>query len=692
MTRTDNNLYPAQEPPAPGTLTASLHLQEFDQPLLVTSFSGSEALSRLYQFQIELLIRDAQAEALDSMLLKTAYLTLDLNGTVRHIHGHIARVDHQAHGGGRRRCSILLVPATWLLQDRINCRVFQNKPLEKIIGAILKGIPHQVRLKGNQPLPIREYCVQYLEDDWSFVARLLEEEGLYYYFSHTRHGHKLHIVDSNQFTSAIEGNDQVLFHPPGSGQVETEDYVFMLQLSEHVRPVQAVVGDYNFTTSALDLTSKPDGSEDEKNRGGEIYDYPGKFTTTGQGKRLARIRLEEARCDEVQAVGRSICPRLEAGRTFSMRNLQPALPGEGRLLIREVFHQARSMHAAPEGGPHMPVQLDTRLGAVPQAEQNSPPPLSGVDVTCSYQNTFSGHPAAGPFRPSRVTPKPRIPGPQSAIVVGPDREELYVDKYGRVKVQFFWDRLGKRNKHSSCWVRVVQSVAGPARGAVITPRIGQEVLVTFLDGDPDRPVVTGALHNNVNPPPLNLPDEKTRTIFRSQSTPRGDGYSEVMIEDLKGQELIHVRGEKDLDLLVRNDMSTTVGRHQTIKVASTRTSQVGKREVHSVGKPRAKGGEGPALPGAGNEIRLVEVHGAAKETVHDDKETRVGGGLTVSVTGSVRESSEKNIVIEAVKEISIIVGKSQIRVGPDGIVIESKSIILSGEKEVVVKSKVIRLN
>ena len=515
-----------------------------DQELHVLQFTGSEELSRLFRFDVSLAAASADVD-FSRVVGRMGVLALTGESGTSYVHGLVS--SFQLRDKGRRFTvyHAVIVPLAWRLKHRWDCRIFQKKNIKQIIEKVLGDgkVPHKFHLAGGKAPPTREYCVQYRESDWNFVARLLEEEGFFFYFEQQQKKHVLHLGNDYSVHPQISGSARVEFHAPDTTTPGAE-HIHSLFYTEQVRPGGAAMTDYNFQKPNLSLSA----SRAEKlDADLELYDYPGLYEIPERGSTLADIRLQEAQAPREQGEGHSDCIRLTCGHYFTLDGYYRKKLNGKRYLLTRVVHR---------GEKHQ----DLESGAVSRRIR--------------YSNAFTCMPRKVPFRPARVTPKPRVEGSQTAIVVGPASEEIYTDKYGRVKVQFHWDRLGKSNEHSSCWVRVSQLWAGKSWGAMFVPRIGHEVIVDFLEGDPDRPIIIGRVYHAQNPVPHSLPANKTVSTIKSDSSLGGGGSNEIRFEDKKGSEQVYVHAQKDNHLVVENDRTSLIKHDRTETVVNDQTVTV----------------------------------------------------------------------------------------------------------------------
>ncbi|HEX5750990.1 MAG TPA: type VI secretion system tip protein VgrG [Archangium sp.] len=510
-------------------------------PLRVVRFSGAEGLSSLFEYQVELACEDQEIDFADAVG-KPALLTLQGDLRPKLLNGIISRFEQINEMPRYAIYRATVVPLVWRLKHRFDCRIFQAMDTPAILKKVFEAasVPtDQVRFTLTGSYEPRDYCVQYRESDWAFVSRLMEEDGLFYFFEHEQDKHTLVIGDGAAAFKPIDGVDTLPFRRD-AGMVVTEDHVNHFRFSEEVRPGKATLRDFNFKKPGLNMQAANGAKVDADL---EVYDYPGEYQdpsqgTLAKGSTIARVRLEALQASKRLAQGRSDCERFLPGRLFSLTE-HSRRSHNGRYLLIGVSHQGSQPQVLDE---------ESQGGGF------------------SYSNAFTCIPEEVPYRPARVTPRPHVRGVQTAVVVGPKGEEIYVDKWGRVKVQFHWDRQGTLDEHSSCWVRVSQLWAGEGWGAMFIPRIGQEVIVDFIEGDPDRPLIIGRVYNGNNLVPYELPAHKTKSTIKSNSSLGKEGYNELRYEDKKSQEQIFMHAERNMDVHVKNDSFENIlhDRHQTI--------------------------------------------------------------------------------------------------------------------------------
>ncbi|MFL5344926.1 MAG: type VI secretion system Vgr family protein [Hyalangium sp.] len=520
--------------------------------LVATRLAGDEALSELFDFQIDFFPRSQ--EPLDTRELlgtQAAFSVRTPEGAERFVHGWVEEVADLGARHGRPEYRARLTPNLRQLHHIRRSRIFQSLSVPDIVAKVLKAghVDHRLALSGSYPQ--REYCVQYRESDLDFVRRLLESEGIFFFFEHGPDSHVMVLGDSASAHEPLTGESTLLFRAE-TGQAPTVgEHITRVARTHRLLPGKVALRDFDFERPTMDLTTQATESQGVQSL--EIYDYPGDYAQPGEGKRLSKVRLEELRFGVRTLACAGTCHRLLPGATFSLAE-HPTAELNGELLVIRVRHQG---------------QRQEILGDVEAVEG-------------SYHNEFETLPAGAPYRPRRDTPRPVIAGIQTATVVGPAGEELQPDSHHRIKVQFHWDREGQRNEHSSCWVRVGQSWAGEGWGASFIPRVGQEVIVRFLEGNPDRPLVVGAVYNGSNPPPVPLPGEKTKSTQRTDSTPGGGGFNEVSIEDAAGQEEVYLHAQKDKNLETLNDKTQIIRGNETLLVEKDRSRQVNGNQVLAV--------------------------------------------------------------------------------------------------------------
>jgi type VI secretion system secreted protein VgrG len=559
--------------------------------LVVRSVRGREALSEPFVYEVEMECDD-QAADFATVVGKGMAVGIARTGAgPRWIHGVVARFSHAA--GGRRTAGYRaeLRPWLWLLTLRADCRIFQRKSVPEILETLFQG--HAVRNALTGSYDKREFCVQYRETDFDFASRLMEEEGISYFWEHTKDAHTLVLADDADGYPPCAELKAAVYREEFSER-DVEDAVDACALERGMGTGMVVLSDYSFETPTTSL--KADSGEGKF----PVYDYPGGYTVRDAGERRARLRAEAFDAGTLLLTGTSTCRAFVPGHRFTLQG-HPRSDANAEYVLR-----ALTVHADQDG----------------------------------YANGFEAIPAATPIRPARRTPRPAIAGTQTAVVVGKSGEEIWTDKYGRVKVQFHWDREGKNDENSSCWVRVSQGWAGTGWGSWILPRVGQEVVVTFLDGDPDRPLVTGCVFNAARTLPYALPANQTRSTFRSSSSPGGAAFNEIRLEDKKDVEEMYLHAGRDLTVeVVRNRTVTITGGDDALAVKK------GKRGVQVEGDESLEVKGKRAVTVTGDETHT----GKAKftQTTGGDYVLEVSGNLTLKASGSITIQSGTGLTLQA---------------------------------------------
>ncbi|WDH22755.1 type VI secretion system tip protein VgrG [Pseudomonas chlororaphis] len=607
----------------------SLTVDDFQGDLQVLSFEGIEGISQPFRFDLELVSENPDLD-LETLLHKQAFLAFDPQGSG--IHGQIYRVAQGDAGKRLTRYQVSLVPQLAYLEHRTNQRIYQQLSAPKIIALILEehGIQgNAYRFQLGTPCPERDYCVQYDETDLHFIQRLCEEEGLHYHFQHSPQGHLL-----------VFGDDQTVFpklgqptaYIQGSGMVADEPVIKGFNLRLETRTGRTTRRDYDFEKPRLQLEAgyRPEVEHEEPDL--EDYDYPGRFTDRARGKFLSQRALERHRADYQQAEGWGDQTRLVSGHFLELSE-HPRSEWNDLWLLTHIVHEGKQPQVLEES-----VTSDTTDNK--------------DDFHQGYRNRFLATPWQVFYRPALNHPKPRVLGSQTAVVTGPKGEEIHCDQYGRVKVQFHWDREGKADDKTSCWLRVSSSWAGDRYGALVIPRIGMEVLVTFLEGDPDQPLITGCLYHKEHPVPYALPANKTRTVFKSMSSPGGAGYNELRIEDKKGAEQIFIHAQRDWDENIEHDQKIRIGheRHDTVE-KNTYTEL--KAEEHRITHADRK-----------TETR-VDDH----LTVGENQHIKLGTAQLTKAGQEIHLKAGAKMVIEAGSELTIKAGGSFIKLDAGGVTV-----------------------
>ncbi|PAU58950.1 type IV secretion protein Rhs [Pseudomonas sp. PIC25] len=601
----------------------TLAIPDVRHDLQVLAFTGKEAISTPYDFQIECVSEHADLD-LQSFLNQPAFLRFGHNG--EGIHGLIYQIAQGESGKRLTRYHLTLVPRLFYLAHRINHRIFQNLSVPQIVSTILKehGIltdAHRFQL-GPTVYPERDYCVQYGETDLAFIARICSEIGLHYHFRHSEAGHEL-----------VFGDDQTVFpklapvaYQQDTGLVADEPVIKRFGLRLATRTNHIAQRDYNFEKPSVLMEA---GYVSDFSPVLERYDYPGHFSDRDRGRHLAKRILERERADYELAEGQSDQPFLRSGHFLPLSD-HPRANWNDLWLLTAIRHEGKQ-----------PQVLEESVTSGAPGDE---------DFTQGYRNHFTAIPWDVFYRPP-LHAKPTILATQTAVVTGPPGEEIHCDRFGRIKIQFHWDRRDLGSDQSSCWVRVASSWAGDRYGAIAIPRVGMEVIVSFLEGDPDCPVVTGCLYNAKHVVPYDLPANKTRSVFKTLSSPGGGGHNELRIEDRKGQEQIYLHAERDLEQNIQHDQTIHVGheRHDTVEANSYSDFMAEEhRTVHGDRKTELKADDHLTIAGSAH--------------------TRAGQVLTVHAGQEVHIQAGAKVVIDAGASLTLQAGGQHIVIGPGGIV------------------------
>ena len=631
----------------------------------VVSFEYREAYST--PFEISLLLSSPQSAVnFSDVLDNQATLSIWRNGELlRSVSGMVSSFEQGDSGFRQTFYRMEINPELWRLGLRRNSRIFQNEsPIDILQSLLTENGVTQYRFDLRHEHPPREFCVQYRETDLAFLQRLSAEEGLTYYFE--QDGGQTKLIFSDDAQTLNNGNAVSLPYNLNKKAQLQETVVTAFNRSERVRPSEVKLKDYTFKNPSWTAEfNKEAGDANNQRSGYEHYDYPGRFKDESQGKAFTQYRLESLRTDAHQGWGTSNSAQLSVGGLLQLTNHPNASLNTLWQISRIVYR-----------------------GSQPQALEQE-----GGDKATTLENEFEFIPRHQSWRPMQLT-KPRVEGPQIAIVVGPKDEEIYCDKFGRIKLQFLWDREGQYNDHSSCWIRVTQPWAGKNWGMIAIPRVGQEIVVDFLEGDPDQPIVTGRTYHATNMPPDALPASKTQMNLMSQ-TYKGGGYNGLMMDDATNNQRLDLHAQKNMNTKVLNDQSASVGNNRSLDVTGNDSTTIGKNrtlnvketESTTVGKGRkvtVSTGDDSKTVSSGNMNetvngnRKVEVKGDQSLTVAqgnrnvtvstgDDKKVISSGNLTEEVLSGTSSSTAKIIQNTALDSITLTVGASSIIMTADHI-------------------------
>lgn len=645
---------------------------------LLTSFEGDEYISDLFEFSVEVISENLSVNP-ESIVGKEATVTIQ-NEHKRSFHGFIRSFTYgEIKSSNVRQYRMTMVPWLWFLTNTNNHRIFQKQNSKEIVSKIFQDggfSDFEFRAEGGKK---REYCIQHNESDFDFVSRLLEEEGYAYFFKQGAGTHKLIIVDQkNAYDECKETDLEYSLGDSPHQQISRWEHIY------NFKKGQWSFADYNFAEPNKKLFSNTKTtSKFANNSKYEHYEYPGMYDFAS-GNDLVKIRLDAEEASINLVSGSSDCSTFCAGGKFALAKHDNSAE-QGDYIAISVHHRAH----------------DTTH-------------FSGQEGGTGYVNQFTCIPASVHFRPEQVHQRPVMRGPQSAIVTGPSGEEIYVDDLGRVKVQFYWDREGKNDQNTTCWIRVMQAWAGGQWGASFIPRIGHEVIVDFIDGDPDRPIITGTVYNGKNKPPF---DSKTKSGIRTRSTKGGSAANcnELIFDDKKDAEQIYIHAEKNMDTEVENDETLSVD-HDRIKhikndetytIDNDRKKTIGNNQSETIGKNKSttvKGDHAETIDGGmtitikKNLTETIKVDYI--ENVDANKNSTIKKDLKETIQANHYETVTKDYVLKAKKiqltasdEISFKTGSASILMKKNGdITIQGKKITVKGSSDVIIKGSNIKEN
>ena len=651
-----------------------------DDALVLRCLSGTEQLGRPFRYEVDL-ASEQDALSFEDLIGQNVTVRLETtHAETRYFNGFVSRLVQLPGLHGYARYQATVVPWLWFLSRSSDCRIFQDQTVPEIIMQVFRDhgfTDFEDTLTGTYR--DWEYCVQYRESHLNFVSRLMEQEGIYYYFRHENGSHTLILTDSTSIHRPYPGYEAIPYYAPEKVAVP-EEHIHDWRVVKEVQPGIYAHSDFDFENPRKALHSSSHLMRDHAVPNFEVYDYPGEYLEFGDGEHYARLRIEELHAQYEVVRGesdvRGICP----GCTFELTDY----PREDQ--CREYLVTSASYH------------FESDLFDLSRQANRAP----------TYSCSFTGIDAREVFRPERITPDPAVQGVQTAIVVGPSGEEIHTDQYGRVKVQFHWDRYGEANENSSCWVRVAQNWAGKKWGTMFIPRIGQEVLVDFLEGDPDRPIITGSVYNGQSMPPFDLPAEKTKTTIKSSSTKGGGGANEISFDDKKGKEQLFIHAQKDQDIRVEKDETEWVGRIRRLFVQKNQLENVRGDKHGTVKGDRLGSISGDEhLTVKGDVLKLVkgdehltvkgdqleEVRGDVNLTVGRSQSEKVRGTISRQAGGHIQESANMkyaleagleihlkagmNVVIEAGASITLKAGGGFVTVGPAGVAISGTPVLIN---------------
>jgi type VI secretion system secreted protein VgrG len=582
--------------------------------LVLKHLSGGDELGRLFSYELQLTSRDPDID-LNQLLGKPLSLSLEL-GTFsqRHFHGIVAHCSQSVDVGQFASYQVTLRPWLWLLTRTSDCRIFQNQTIPQIIKQVFRDLGFSDFEDAlSRPYREWEYCVQYRETTFDFVSRLMEQEGIYYFFRHEQDRHVMVLADAYAAHHSAPGYESVPFYHP-DGQHRERDHINDWHLAQQIQPGSLALNDYDFERPSARIDVRSAIPRQHAASDYPLFDYPGTYVQSEDGEHYARTRIEAIQSlhERVELSGNA--RGLAAGQVFSLSGFTRQDQNREYLIISARY--SVNQENLESGGTQAGSQFTSQLTCM-DAQQN--------------------------FRPQPTTRRPIVKGPQTARVVGPAGEEIWTDQFGRVKVHFHWDRHDQSNENSSCWIRVSQSWAGKNWGSMHIPRIGQEVIVSFLEGDPDRPIITGRVYNAEQTVPYDLPANATQSGTKSRSSKGATpaNFNEIRMEDKKGAEQLYIHAERNQDIVVEvdethvvgHDRAKSIGNNETVTVGLDRLRAVRNNDVLLVGSTKTDSVSHSYLIEAGSQIRLV----CGKSVL----EFNASGEINISGTSFKLYASEK---------------------------------------------------
>ncbi len=669
------------EPQTPGSSASGSAFKDMQVKCAIIE----EGLSELSCARVELLSKD-RAVALNTLVGEQLEVTVPGGHNLgRRFIGTCVSAEYLGRFRDWGRYLVEVRPKLWFLTQARECRVFQDKSVPEIVKDIFGdyGFSDFFTTKLSGSYVQRPFCLQYRETDLDFIRRLMEEEGIYFFFQHIDKGESFVLADDASAHEPIKGDAILEFFDAADSFDRSREHLFEIVAKEGVTTGKVTLSDYNFETSSVKLAGTREMKKGKhKKTGIEIYDYPGHFHDEPLGRERARVRMEAEAIKHVtwQAVGN--IRRLGVGQTFQIKN-HPQTQGEsGFLCTRATYYLQNN----PDG---------TSAGETPSVIGKG---LDfGPDNTDTFRAVYEIVPKSSPYRAPLQTPWPEVGGIHTAVVVGSKGEEIDTDEYGRVKIKFHWDRRAAKDNTVSVWVRTMMPWTGKNWGMIHVPRVGQEVVVQFEEGDPDRPIIIGMLYNDQTKPPYALPANKTQSGIKTNSSKDGGGFNELMMEDNKGKELVRFRSERDYEQIVQNNATITVGTPTKEKGDMTLT-------VHRNLTETLETGDHTFDVKTGSQVITIEtdktetIKGKSTQTITGDMvETIKSGNFTRTVEKGHEKTTLKvgnhtlkadagQITIEAQQSITLKVGQSSIVIDQMGVQIKAMTIGINAELKLDAKS------
>jgi len=635
----------------------------------------SEKMSTLTETDIQFISPDHNLKLEDIVGQRMSLELDDEEGNTRHWHGHCVSCAFEGRMGGQGLYRAEVRPWLWFLTLHADCKIFQEKSALEVIKDIFseRGFS-DIKDKTSSTFQKRDYLVQYRETDYEFVTRLMEEEGIYYFFTHDDSKETLVLADGSGSHSPLKDAGEIRFEfkedgggGGGAGSFKRgEDHIYEWKSSERVNTGKVSLTDYDFTKPTTDLkalTAIPKGSHSHKNI--EVYDYPGIHVTADFGKTRTRVRAESLASEYKRTWGKSNVRNMAVGGTFKLKE-HPRADFNKEYLVLGAKHKLQIETDEDKDG-----QANTNLSD----EKNTDGAQDGKKE--SYESEFSVQLKSEPYRAPLLTPKPIIPGVQTAVVTGPSGDEIYTDKYGRIKVQFHWDREGQKDEKTTCFIRVAQTSSGQGWGSFHIPRIGQEVVVQFEEGNPDRPIVTGMLYNEAKKHPFDFPANMTQHGMKSNTTKGGGGFHELVFEDKKDEEFIRLQSEKDYKETIKNNAEISIGFEKTDPGDLTQKIYHNKTEWLETGDHSFEVKDGK---------ETLTIAKTRDRSVGEDETVNIGNDKTDNIGTNYTIDVGDTLDITAGTKIKLTVGGSSIEMTSSEIKIKSTTIKIEGTGKVEAKA------
>ncbi|MCL4797807.1 MAG: type VI secretion system tip protein VgrG [Bryobacteraceae bacterium] len=624
-----------------GPITQHDRLYRLDTPLgtdklIVRTFSGFEGVSQLYRYELELVSEHANlpVHRLIGQFVKFAVRMSD-GKSFRHLGGFVCESAVLPPESRLYAYRVVLVPWIWFLTRTSDCRIEQEKTVPDIIRNMFDRYGYNdYRFELHNNYEPWEYSAQYRESSFNYFSRLCELEGLFYFFEQTENRTVLVIGDSPAVHPVCPGQGRIEMERSfGRGYRRVADTIHTWVVERQFQSGKYTHRDFNFERPKDNLEVQiPSASRLGNNEKFEVYDYPGEYEDTSDGDLWGRRRMEKTEAEDEIISGTSNARALKTGYKFDLVR-HDRRDQNNTFVVTTMVHEGQEMNILP-----------------------------AQEITESfYRNQFTCIPHSKPFRSPLKTPKHLVKGVQTATVVGPSGEEIYSDKYGRVKVQFHWDREGKKNESSSCWIRVSHPWASSGYGALFLPRIGDEVIVDFLEGDPDRPIITGRVYNADNMPPYDLPGRQNWSGIKSRSTKGGgaDNANELRFEDTKGSELFLMHAEKDMEITVENDVEEEIGNDRSSRIKNDNIEHVDGNEDRKIGGDQT-----------------VQIGGGQSTQAGGDITIKSGGTVTIEAMEIILKASV-SVVLEGGTAVSMTASGSLVDAGPAGVTVKGAMVLIN---------------